>query len=70
MFIIVGEGGMGVPPSSYDFFFLETFPLKTDALYGVPSIKNEALQLKNKPPKLKREAVFQQNDSFKKFKNI
>ena len=24
-------------------------PLKTDASYGVPSIKNQALQLKNKP---------------------
>ena len=45
---MVGGLGYGGAPSSYGAF-LKTCPLKTDARYGVPSIKNEAVQLKNKP---------------------
>ena len=48
-FLIVG--GHGKPPSPRPhpmIFSTPPPPIKTDALYGVPPLKNEAPQLKNK----------------------
>ena len=45
-----GMGGTLPPPHLTIFFELLPPPPKTDALHGHPQLKNEAPNLKNKPP--------------------
>ena len=49
VFIIVGEGGMGVPPSSYDFFFWKLSLSKPMPSMGFPPLKMKPYNLKTNP---------------------